>query len=321
LPTTHETVPASFPSALTEGEWRILLSRIRSGRCTPFIGGEAAFGVLPSRSDIARELAIKYNYPLEDSHDLARVAQFLATGDKEHPGDPLLPRMEIVERLRAVPPPDFTDSNEPHRILADLPLAVYATTNYDDLMYKALRHRQRNPRRELCRWNEAIPGEATPLEEPTVANPVVFHIHGYVNIISAQRSEMEESLVLTEDDYLDFLISTSRSPNLIPSHIQSAFAGASLLFLGYRLTDLEFRVLLRSLVGYLNKSIGRPHMSVQIIQVEETVSTEEQNARMAAARAYLSQYCEAAPLHIRVCWTTQTFLTELRQRWETFNGS
>ncbi len=40
-----------------------------------------------------------------------------------------------------------------------------------------------------------------------------------------------ESLVLTEDDYLDFLaLAISRDPGLLPHPIQRALAGTSLLF-------------------------------------------------------------------------------------------
>ena len=75
---------------------------------------------------------------------------------------------------------------------------------------------------------------------PTQANPVVFHLHGHYDV--------PESLVLTEDDYLDFLVAVSRDDGLLPHQIQKALAGASLLFLGYRLADWNFRVIHRGLV-------------------------------------------------------------------------
>ena len=34
--------------------------------------------------------------------------------------------------------PDFRAPSEPHAVLADLPLPIYMTTNYDDFMVKAL---------------------------------------------------------------------------------------------------------------------------------------------------------------------------------------
>ena len=41
--------------------------------------------------------------------------------------------------------------------------------------------------------------------------------------------------MLTEDDYLDFLVAVSRDEELLPHQIQRALAGTSLLFVGYRL--------------------------------------------------------------------------------------
>jgi hypothetical protein len=35
---------------------------------------------------------------------------------------------------------------------------------------------------------------------------------------------MPESLVLTEDDYLDFLVAIARDPNVLPHHIQHGLA-------------------------------------------------------------------------------------------------
>src|ERR1051326_4687185 len=57
-------------------DWDYLLRRISEKRCTPFIGPGASYGLLHSAGEMARLWARQYDYPLEDSHDLARVAQF-----------------------------------------------------------------------------------------------------------------------------------------------------------------------------------------------------------------------------------------------------
>lgn len=63
---------------LSDSDWNLLLGRIDAKKCTPFLGAGACSGVFPLGSDIAREWARESGYPLEDSRDLARVAQFLA---------------------------------------------------------------------------------------------------------------------------------------------------------------------------------------------------------------------------------------------------
>ena len=71
-----------MPSRLEDRDWDILLRRIRDGKCTPFLGAGVNAGVLPLGSDIARQWAAQYKYPLEDGTDLARVAQFLAVSSR-----------------------------------------------------------------------------------------------------------------------------------------------------------------------------------------------------------------------------------------------
>jgi hypothetical protein len=135
----------------------------------------------------------------------------------------------------------------------------------------------------------------------------VFHLHGHVGD--------PDTMLVTEDDYLDFL-AVSRQPKVIPPRIERAFTDAWLLFLGYRIEDLEFRVLLRSLMTSLKINRYKKHVAVQLVQVSETEG-EAEKARNEAARAYLSRYCKEAPLNTLVYWgTPREFVVELRQRWE-----
>jgi hypothetical protein len=290
-------------NSLKEGDWGLLLERIKDGKCTPFLGAGACAGTLPLGAEVAKEWAEKYAYPLEDSSDLARVAEYLAVTK-----DPMSPKEEIAKRFRNIRAPDFKEPAEPHGVLADLPLPVYMTTNYDNFMAQALTSRNRDPKWEFCRWNRLVKKPPSIFEsgsgfDPTPANPVVFHLHGHV--------EVPESLVLTEDDYLDFLKNLSENQRLLPARIQRALTGTSLLFLGYRIADWDFRVIFRILVSYLEKSIGRAHMSVQLVPVGD-------EARRGKAQEYLNQYF--GELKIRMYWgTCSDFADELRSRWEVFN--
>ena len=104
------------------------------------------------------------------------------------------------------------------------------------------------------------------------------------------------------------------SPPPIPGRIQNAFSRASLLFLGYRLTDLEFRVLLRTLATVKRDSNYR-HVAAQLVHVGDQAESEEQLVRLAKAREYLSAYCDRSS--ITTYWgTTHDFLVELKQRWD-----
>src|SRR5882762_6995502 len=103
--------------ALDERNWTVLLERISEGKCTPFIGAGMCHGVLPLGAEIAEAWAQKYEYPLDDSADLVRVAQFLALEFE----DAVFPKEEILKLFKDKAP-DFSDPFEPHRVLANLPL-------------------------------------------------------------------------------------------------------------------------------------------------------------------------------------------------------
>ena len=77
----------------------------------------------------------------------------------------------------------------------------------------------------------------------------MFHLHGHDRIV--------DSLVLTEDDYVDFTVNVSQRRDLIPTVVQDAITDNTLVFLGYSLNDWNFRVLFRTLQGYLENSTKR----------------------------------------------------------------
>lgn len=291
---------------LRDEDWKVLLTRIRDGRCTPFLGAGAGYGVLPLGADIAKEWAEKFGYPLEDgsNSNLISVAQFLALKYS----DSIFPKDLIVEMFKDVKAPDFTDPLEPHRALARLPLPVYITTNYDDFMSQALKCQHWEPKRVLCQWNKAVKDyvrdnptilETEPGYKPTVANPIVFHLHGYVPVV--------ESLVLTEDDYMDFLVNISSNSDLIPPQISRALTANTLLFIGYRITDWNFRVLLKSFGRYMESSVTRLNVAV-MLPPKASESTEKK------AEDYLTKYYDN--IDVRVYWgTARDFVKELQQRW------
>src|SRR5439155_15148136 len=157
---------------LRDEDWNLLLGRIDSGKCTPFLGAGACAGTLPTGKEIAGTWTERFGFPLEDVQDLARVAQFLGV----HQDDAMFAKEQIASDFKGLGPPNFAAEGEPHAVLADLPLPLYLTTNYDDFMMQALRWRRKEPRREICRWNRspavaAEPAVLDPLAKPTPEDP------------------------------------------------------------------------------------------------------------------------------------------------------
>ena len=299
--------PAASTEGLTDTQWDILLTRIKEGHCTPFLGSGASWPTLPLGGTIAAEWADAHDFPFKDErNDLPQVAQYLAVSSDE----PMYPKELIARRLNTKETPDFTPP-EPHAVLARLPFPVYLTTNYDDFMYQALvAHGQKDPRWDICRWNASQKVLATPSAlaepgyEPSAARPLVYHLHG--------RRDIAESLVLTEDDYFDFLVGVSREAAVeahqkvkLPARILEALS-VSLLFVGYRLADWNVRVVHRGLIGSMEASLRRGSLTVQL-EPEDMAQAE-----------YLQSYFKQ--MDVRVFWgTAEDFMGQLLRKWEDFD--
>jgi hypothetical protein len=233
---------------LTDDDWDTLVSRIKSGDCTPFLGAGISATLLPTGSKIAAEWSKRFGYPLPDTENLIKVSQFvgLRLRDFRRPKEII---RGIIEKAGY---PDFSDPTEPHAVLAKLPLPIYMTTNYDDFMFKALQavscNAPKNPQLYINQWNSPTDKPAARIDlNPSENEPVVYHFHGHKDHL--------ETMVLTEDDYLDFLVRVSKDEELIPPRIQQALVASQLLFIGYSLGDMNFRVIFRGLVEATKKNL------------------------------------------------------------------
>jgi hypothetical protein len=263
------------------GKWEQLLARLESGDCTPFLGAGACAGMLPLASELASRWAERYGYPLSDRMDLHQVMQYVAVSIARYSDPSDLKRDFIREHFGDVHLPDGVETGQVHLALARFPkLSHYLTTNYDDLMTLALRLCQRRPVVGISPWQSVKRGPSSPWYfdpavetwrdrskipaswRPTPDRPLVFHLHGH-------HTE-PRSLVLTEDDYVDYLVrfAVERQPgketSLLSPYVYEILAEKPLLFVGYSLQDWTFRVLFRTLLRNTPKGQRRKHVSVQL---------------------------------------------------------
>lgn len=310
----------------THFNWEALTDCIAADGLLPFLGPDVCRGLLPSREEVAQSWIGKYRVPLDQQRDLSAVAQFVEAA-KEGVGRPHdlllrllaedLPRRDEFphrERLQGRTLSEVISSTadlhftrhprEPHLILANLPISTYVTTNPDSFLVEALRRQGSAPVRQHCLWREDM-RDPTILERykglrGTLKEPLVFHIYG--------SDEDPTSLVLTEDNHLDFLRAVASDPGLLPVHLQSSLTKSMLLFLGYDPRRLDSRVLLRGLLAH-RKDLRRERYAV--LQIDP----KEGDAMHAGElRSFLESSCQQ--LLIRVYWgTVDAFLGELRDRW------
>jgi hypothetical protein len=311
--------------------WSGLLRMLKQGRCTPIIGPRVRELWSPDPEEIARAWAAEHGYPFSDKHNLTRVSQYMASSAGED-----FPRIELlsalqqsfVKRLPEEIRPKISANttlsdlvrsvgwqelvahtpNEVHRVLASLDLPLYLTINYDNFMTEALIAQGKQPTREICPWSDLLDGmpslfEDDPNYEPTPQSPLVYHLFG--------NDQEVDSLALTEDDYLNFLVQVSAEMERIPPYVWAALTNNALMFLGFSLRDWGFRVILRGLVATRHRRRRIRHVGVQL----EPSNIED----VTAAHNFLQQYFQQAEINV-YAGTLQQFMAELREQWEAANG-
>jgi hypothetical protein len=298
----------ALAAMLEPDNWKKLAQSIRAGHCTPFLGAGACVPTLPTGAELSRALARDFDYPLDNREDLAHVAQFIAIKSR----DIVSPKHEILKRIATCGYPRF-EGAEPHHVLASWPLPVYLTTNYDDFLVKALEANQRKAQHDFCRWSRELadrPGvwQRQPGYQPTAEAPVVYHMHGC--------SDVPESLVATEDDYLEFIYNIARSGSMtktvdrpwemLPPPIMRAISNHCLMFLGYGLLDWSFRVIFRWLVLSLRQTQRRLKIAVQLSPFADDAANER-------AQTYLREYFHHV-FDVTIFWgDAQQFIAEVQR--------
>lgn len=309
-------------------KWPALLDAIRTGRCTPILGAGLTEPLLGSRREVAAKWAEEYRFPLAPfaREDLPEVAQYLSVNQS-----PMFPReglgkflrAELWKRYGSELAPDLEnaeipkllagvgelhrkrDSTDPHALLASLPFPVYITTNPDNLLIEALKAAGKDPQVELCKWNEDMYTESIYKREPDYRpdekRPLVYCLFG-------QFSDLD-SMVLTEDDYFDYLIGVTSNKDLIPGVVRRALADTALLFLGFQLDDWNFRVLYRSIMSQEGRGRRKKysHIAAQIDPEEGRILEPER------ARRYLESYFQGAD--ISIYWgSAEDFVRDLQKQ-------
>ena len=275
---------------VSDAYWRTLVGKIRRGQCTPILGPAITSELLPTSEDLARALSSD-RYPFADISDLRHVSQFLGTMDNDEM------RQSVLDQLTASLNRYLPSSNgsvrvgslsdlkldqwkylsrtfetDIHQQLASLGLPLYLTTNFDNFLTRALEAKlgEGKVRREPVVWK-------TPREEreilnppPSAGNPVVLHLFG--------TDQEPGSMVLTEDDHLDYLARISHDQEIfLPASVNALLAKNTLLFLGYRLEDLDLKVILRGLLTYLALTkYDRMQLAVQIETAKQDASIERE---------------------------------------------
>lgn len=184
--------------------------------------------------------------------------------------------------------PKFADGrDDPLLVLASLPIRVVITASPFTFVEDAFRSAGKTPRTELCRWNEALDTIDSAIDDeykPSAQEPLIYHLHGL--------DQYPDSLVLTEDDYLEFLVNVSRgkgNDRTDPLHalVRKALSD-DLVLLGFTLTAWSFHVLYS---GMIRLNSNRDERGICVLQLADSQ----------VERDYLQDYIEREA-HFEVFW-------------------
>ena len=273
--------------------WDLLVKAIHKGECVPFLGAAANVGgagfEIPTGVKLAKDLVcymtglkgknpedlVKLEPPL-DGHkemlrsgvtDLARVSLHLM--DKVGPKDFLDQIRSRLINAKSRPSPLL-------RTLADLPFELIVTTNYDNMMEVALRERGRPfyPVVQPMRGFEEKEGLRINTELQNYDGVRLYKIHGELPPEADGRGVGEEAaaaaasgetspIIITEEDYIQFLTVLREPTRGVPRWIVSKITSGRVLFLGYGLEDWDFRTLYESLIAPIPRYLKPGSYAIQ----------------------------------------------------------
>jgi len=166
----------------------------------------------------------------------------------------------LIQYLRQILPDQERDPSPLLRTLArlpaptattDPPFQLIVTTNYDCLMEKALAEAGIKPKVVVQPKKGFSPAKQEELQNDLAvySGVVLYKIHG---TLLEDDKKKNPDIIITEEDYIEFLHTVVNSKGGIPGLIRGKLVGSTLLFLGYSLEDWDFRILFKGMIESLD---------------------------------------------------------------------
>jgi TIR domain/SIR2-like domain len=231
---------------MKERHWNSLVTSLRHGQCVLLVGQE-----IPGTPSMGREgttyaeaLMLQLAEELRDDGREVTGATLTAVAQQYEDAEGFGPNA-----LRALAQKFYHSGaylpSEVHRALAALPFSLIVTTCHDELLLRALKDNGKSPLRQ--RYN--MRGDKRDNPEFMLSGsqnaPLVYHLFG--------DADEPSSLILSENDLLDFLIAIVSERSPLPNSLRNALkrTGQSFLFVGFGIKQWYLRVLIKVLVRAL----------------------------------------------------------------------
>ncbi len=249
---------------MKERHWNNLVGSLRHGNCVLMLGSEIPVKVAsttsaPASTDdttLAEELRRRLARELEEDNRAANGTTLAALAQQYEDTEGFGPTTLRATAEMALTSRLYSPSSV-HEQLAALPFSLIVTTSQDSLLEQALkaagkapvtqRYHLRGDKRENPEF--VVPGSP--------ASPVVFHLFG--------SAEEPASLVLSENDVLDFLIRVVSERPPLPNSLLRVLKriGQSFLFVGFGIRHWDLRILLKILLRALELNRSGPAVAAE----------------------------------------------------------
>lgn len=309
------------------------VDRVRAGNVIPVISDEALIDlVIGDHAKLVARYADFIDYPIPDPRDLREMAKYRSVteektewalkyeylnlvknhvyflAEEEGVDEEVLRDVEeqvddlyVTDFAHVLGYPQFhTPREDPLLILADLPLPVYITTSPLGFIEAALRRAGKEPRTDFFRWRPSLDTAPTVFLDreyvPNDREPLVYHLFGL--------DSHPSSLVLTEDDLMQFLVAAAqgqgKDADRVPSRVRQAILDSAMVLLGFDMTGRDFRTLFWGVL----KHAGSDDKGVFTVQARPHADVEK----------YVKGYLKEA--RFDVFWgDMRAYALELRQMW------
>ena len=207
---------------------------IKSDELGAFIGAGLSIPAgFCSWKELLREPAEEIGLNVEKENDLVNLAQYYANSKKRTSIDDLIKR-QFSQLLKP------TDN---HKLLSQLPISTFWTTNYDKLIEKALEDNMKNP--YVKTKDEQLRGTNHNFDA------IVYKLHGDV--------ETPEDAVITRSDYEEFGYNKRK---LFREVLEGDLLTKTFLFLGFSFEDPNFNYVIGRLRVLLDEKNTRKHYCI-----------------------------------------------------------
>jgi hypothetical protein len=189
--------------------WETLIYAIQQRNCILMLGPDAAYEELKGQprlltETLANQLAEKIKPEIKEKinpSDLAQVSQYYCMEKG---------RQSLEARVRTFYNEKRGLTTKLHKNLADIGFYFTVTTTPDTMFHQALVNKGKEPVMDRYDFKGDTPGNVS---METIEKPLLYHLYGTV--------EHLRSLLLTENDLLDYLVALiSRQPPL-PDNIRT----------------------------------------------------------------------------------------------------